>query len=210
VKARLPPIDANSKYTFTDVIDRICNVCLDFFRQRLLTEEVDNALFREIAYRLVRQIEDIPLKAQPHLLSTANCLNVQQHVEYFAVIIYINHSAAHILQSTLPEPSQDDDDEHQISDVIVEKSMAIVEAFLRLRQLSILSSHYWSLLQASVTAAKTLMTRGRTADRPKMGHLVKALIVSLKSSCNETISVVNGFSTSLSQTVADLTMILES
>jgi hypothetical protein len=210
VKARLPPIEANGKYTFTDVIDRICNVCLGFFRQRLLTEEVDNALFREIAYRMVRQIEDIPLKAQPHLLSTANCLNVQQHVEYFAAIIYINHSAAHILQSTLPEPSQDHDDEHQISDVIVEKSMAIVEAFLRLRQLSILSSHYWSLLQASVTAAKTLMTRGRTADRPKMGHLVKALIVSLKSSCNETISVVNGFSTSLSQTVADLTMILES
>jgi hypothetical protein len=35
------------------------------------------------------------------------------------------------------------------------------------------------------------------------------LITSLNSSCDETISVVNGFSTSLSQTVADLTIILE-
>ena len=148
VKTRVPPVlELNGYYTFTDVINRVCSVCLGFLCHRLWIEECDELQPYEYAYQLVQKIEDIPLKAQPHLRWTASCLTVQQHVEYFAVAIYQNHAAGQILKLTLQEsPAKDHASEHHVSDLLFEKSVAILEAYLRLRQLSTLSSHYWSLL----------------------------------------------------------------
>jgi hypothetical protein len=212
VKSRLPPIlDPNGCYSYTDIIDRVCSICLDFCRQKLFAED-DEPISSENALQLVRKIEEIPAKAQPHLLSTVNCFTIRQHVEYYVVVIYVNHGSASILQSTLPEASighSQDEVKRQICETSMSKSASVVEDFIKLRQVSILSSHYWSLLQASVTAVKFIASRVHADDGSKASSLVKALITSLYSSCDETISVVNGFSTSLSQTVADLTVILE-
>ena len=211
VKTQLPPVlEPSGYYTFTDVIHRVCSVCLGFLRHRLWTEESDEHQSYRYANQLLQKIEDILLEAQPHLRSTVNCLTVQQHVEYFAVAIYKNHAAAQILMLTLQDSlGEHHANEHQISDLLFNKTVAIVEAYLRLRQLSTLSSHYWPLLQASVSAAKFLVTRTSATERSRMYPLVKALIASLKSSCDEAIGVVNGFSTSLSQIVGDLTMLLQ-
>jgi hypothetical protein len=157
----------------------------------------------------VQNIKDILLKAQPYLRSAASCLTVQQHVEYFAVVIYKNYAAGQILKLTLQESLVEDHaNKQQISGLLFERSVAIVKAYLRLRQLSTLSSHYWSLLQASVSTARFLVTRTSATERSKMHPLVKALIASLKSSRDEALTVVNGFSTSLSQIVDDLILLL--
>ena len=104
MKSRLPPnLDLNGCYSYTDIIDRVCSVCLDFCRQKLFVED-DEAVSPQNALRLVRKIEEIPVKAQPHILSTVNCFTVRQHVEYYVVMIYIDHGSASILQSTLQDP----------------------------------------------------------------------------------------------------------
>ena len=123
VKTRVPPVlELNGYYTFTDVINRVCSVCLGFLCHRLWIEECDELQPYEYAYQLVQKIEDIPL-------------------------IYQNHAAGQILKLTLQEsPAKDHASEHHVSDLLFEKSVAILEAYLRLRQLSTLSSHYWSLL----------------------------------------------------------------
>jgi hypothetical protein len=157
VKSRLQPIlDPNGCYSYTDIIDRVCSICLDFCQQKLFA-----------------------VNAQPHLLSTANCFTVRQHVEYYVVVIYVNHGSASILQSTLPEASighSQDEVKRQICETSMSKSASVVEAFIKLRQVSILSSHYWSLLQASVTAAKFIASRVHADDGSKASSLVKALI----------------------------------
>lgn len=211
VKSQIPPVlDPNGHCTFTDVIHRVCSFSLRFLRHRLWAEEFDQPQSYEYAYQIVQNIEDILLKAQPHLRSTASCLTVKQHIEYFAASIYKNHASAQILKLALEDSLADDHaNEHRISALLFEKSVAIVEAYLRLRQLSTLSSNYWSLLQASVSAAKFLVTRTSSTERERMYPLVKALIASLKSSCHRGISVMNSFSTSLSQIVGDLIILLQ-
>jgi hypothetical protein len=166
VKSRLQPIlDPNGCYSYTDIIDRVCSICLDFCQQKLFADD-DETVSPENALRLVRKIEEIPVNAQPHLLSTANCFTVRQHVEYYVVVIYVNHGSASILQSTLPEASighSQDEVKRQICETSMSKSASVVEAFIKLRQ-------------ASVTAAKFIASRVHADDGSKASSLVKALI----------------------------------
>jgi len=212
IKARLPSIsDPNGHYKFTDIVHRICNMRLDFCREKLFAEENEPMNPARMA-QMIQMMEEISHNLQPHLVSTTNCFTVLHHVEHYAAAIYINHASAHFLQSTLEKDlnsSIQDDDQRQIFEAIVSKSEAIVEAFIRMRQVSILSTHSWSLLHAVVSAAKFVASRLRLNKGSKSSSLVQTLIASLKTCCEENINVVNGFTISLSQTVLELTAMLE-
>lgn len=209
VKARFPRICASDgRYSFTDVINHVCGVCHDFYRQALLTEG-DEPLPPEKIEKFVQRIEDIHLKAQPHLLNVVNCMSPRHHVEFFAVTVYTSHAACHLLKTAIqvPEPEHHSDYD-RITYKITEMCVGIVESFMLLRQFSILTSLYWSLVQATITAAKFLLIGGRATDRSAWNPLVRSLMVSLRSSCDETTSIRNGFTANLSKLVAELSLLL--
>lgn len=173
-----------------------------------MIDQSDNGLPREVVDRLVRRIEEDSQQAQPHLLFATNCLTLRHHIEYFAVVIYKNSVLSHIYQSVQRDLNEDHNVQHQLSSLAADKCVIVIEAFLKLRQLSTLSSHFWSLIHFAVISAKFLSTQYNASQDSKAVALAKALILSLKSSCDETVGVINGFSTSLSQTVLELNALL--
>ena len=170
----------------------------------------DSPLSLEDVQSLVQKIEIVYRAGKPRLTDVSHCITLGDHVEYWALRIYINHATAQILLNNTELPLTS-----EVSYIVFEKSIDILEAFLKLRQLSILTSHYWPVLQSYVLAARFLMTRGVTGGaeednlRGRVEISVKALLLSLRSSCKENISVANGFSTGLSQTVVELEMLLD-
>ncbi|RDW91540.1 hypothetical protein BP5796_02705 [Coleophoma crateriformis] len=209
VKARFPPtLDPNGRYGFIDVINRICGTCHDFYRQTLLAEE-DVPLSQDIVENFVEKFEKIHQKAQPHLLDVVNCLSPRHHVEFFVVTVYKTHAACRLLKTLIQAPEAENRNGYdRIMDKITVLSVETVEAFMLLRQFSILTSLYWSLVQATITAAKFLLTRSRGADKPAWDSLVGSLMVSLRSSCDETTSIRNGFTANLSKLVAELSILV--
>lgn len=208
VKTATPPLkDHNGIYTFTEVINQLCSTGLQFLRHQLMS---DSPLSLEDVQSLVKKMEIVYNAAQPHLIDLSNCITLRDHVEYWALRIYINHVTAQILLKDPNSPLTS-----EVSSIVAEKSEDILEAFLKLRQFSILTSHYWPILQSCVLAARFLMTRGVTGSvgkdnlRGKVEALVKALLLSLRSSCGENTSMANGFSMGLSQTVGELEVLLD-
>ncbi|CZR53890.1 uncharacterized protein PAC_03772 [Phialocephala subalpina] len=208
VKTVTPPLkDPSGIHTFTEVIIQLCSISLRFLRHQVLS---DSPLSLSDVQSLVQKIELVYNAAQPHLVDVSNCITLRDHVEYWALRIYINHATAQILLKDSNSPPSS-----EVSAIVVEKSQDILEAFLKLRQFSILTSHSWPILQSCVLAARFLMTRGVTGSvgddnpRGKTEALVKALLINLRSSCGENLSMANGFSTGLSQTVGELEVLLD-
>lgn len=207
VRVPLPPTSGpNGQYTYVDVVSHVCDVVQDFCRRRTLSDESD-ALSYDVINAMISRIQEIPHRCQPHLQAFENCINLQQYLEYLAVTIYLNHATSQLCCSVL-RSSSDVKPAHEkvVSELAYKGCVAVLEAYLKLRQVSILTSHYWSLLHAAVKSTEYLASR--LHDDAATTTLVNRLIRSLRCSCDDNVSTKSSFSIILSRTIKDLTSLL--
>jgi hypothetical protein len=206
VRVPFPPESGPSgQYTYMDVLSHVCDVIQDFCRQRTLLDE-DVALPYSVILDLANRVQEIPHKAQPHLQAFENCINLQQYSEYLVTRIYVNHATSQLFLSVLRSSSPNEIHREKLVSLTSDGCVAVLEAYLKLRQVSVLTSHYWSLLHCAVKSTEYLASWRR--DDPTTTALAKRFVRSLECSCDDNVNTKSSFSTTLSQIIKDLKALL--
>lgn len=206
VKVPFPPESGpGGEYTYIDILSRVCDVIQDFCRQRTLLDEND-ALPYSIILNLANKVQEIPHKAQPHLQAFENCINLQQYSEYLVTRIYLNYASFQLFLSVLRKSDDDELHREELVSLTSDGCVAVLEAYLKLRQVSVLTSHYWPLLHAAVKSTEYLASRRR--DDPTTTALAKRFVRSLECSCDDNVNTKSSFSTTLSEIIKNLKALL--